>query len=94
MPVAILVRQILRINADDTVAVVAAVGKHGLVALDAIRMLIAQHVALARQRLIALPAAKMTQVPILGHGFRVFSTENQRIKMFVSTVVDFPLYDQ
>jgi len=74
MPVTILVRQILRIDADDTVAVVAAVGEHSFVAFDAIRMLVTQNVALARQRLVTLPAAKMTQMPILGHGFRVFPT--------------------
>ena len=66
----------LRIDADNTVAIVAAVGENSLVAFDTIRVLVTQNVALARQRLVALPAAKMTQVPILGHGFRVLATEN------------------
>jgi len=73
MPMAILVRQILGVDANGAAAVVASVGEDGLVALDAVGMLIAQHVALTRQRLVALPTAEVPQMPILGHGFRVFA---------------------
>lgn len=67
----------LGVDADDAVAVVAVVGEDGLVALDAVRMLVAQNVALPGQRLVALPATEVAQVPILGHGFRVLSAKNQ-----------------
>lgn len=60
VPVAILVRQILRVDPDDTIAVVASVGEDRLVALDAVRMLVPQNVALSSQRLVALPAAKVS----------------------------------
>ena len=67
----------LGIDADDAAAVVARVGEDGLVALDAVGMLVAQDVALARQRFIALPAAEVSQVPIFRHGLGVLATENQ-----------------
>lgn len=50
----------LRVDPDDTIAVVASVGEDRLVALDAVRMLVAQNVALSSQRLVALPAAKVS----------------------------------
>lgn len=49
----------LGVDADDAVAVIARIGEYGLVALDAVGMLIAEDVALARQRLVALPAAEV-----------------------------------
>lgn len=67
----------LRVDADDAVAIVTVVGENRLVTLDAVRMLVAQNVTLASQRLVALPATKVAQVPILRHGFRVFSAKNQ-----------------
>uniref|UniRef100_A0A0N8BCT8 Uncharacterized protein n=1 Tax=Daphnia magna TaxID=35525 RepID=A0A0N8BCT8_9CRUS len=73
VPMTILVRQILRINADDSIAIVTVVGEDGLVALDAVRMFVAQNVTLPSQRLVALPATEVAQMPILRHGFRVFS---------------------
>jgi len=69
----ILVRQILGVDADGTVAIVARVGEQRFVALDAVGMLITQDVTLARQRLVALPAAEVSQMPILGHGLRVLT---------------------
>lgn len=67
----------LGVDADDAVAIVAGVGEDGLVAFDAVGMLVAQDVALPSQRLVALPTAKVSQVPILRHGFRILSAENQ-----------------
>ena len=67
----------LGVDTDDAVAIVARVGEDGLVAFDAVGMLVAQDVALPSQRLVALPATKVAQVPILRHGFRILSTENQ-----------------
>lgn len=47
VPVLILVREILRVDADGLVAFLTHVGEHVLVALDAVRMLVPQHVPLA-----------------------------------------------
>lgn len=67
----------LRVDADDLVALLAAVGEDALVALDAVGVLIAQHVALARERLVALPAAEVATVPVLVHRLGVLATENE-----------------
>lgn len=40
-------------------------------------MVVAQHVTLAGQALVALPAAEVARVPVLGHGLRVLAAENQ-----------------
>ena len=66
----------LGVDADGTVAIVARVGEQRFVALDAVGMLITQDVTLARQRLVALPAAEVSQMPILGHGLRVLTAKN------------------
>ena len=42
VPVLLLVGQILAVDADDLAALVAVVGKHILVALDAVRVVIAR----------------------------------------------------
>ena len=67
----------LGVDADGLAALLAGVGEDGLVALDAVGMVVAEHVALAGQRLVALPAAEVTRVPVLGHGLGVLATENQ-----------------
>lgn len=67
----------LRIDADDFVALLAAIREHALVALDAVRVLVPQHVALPGQRLVALPATEVATVPVLVHRLRVLATENQ-----------------
>lgn len=67
----------LRVDADDLVALFAAVGEDALVALDAVGVLIAQHVPLAGERLVALPAAEVAAVPVLVHRLGVFATENE-----------------
>lgn len=72
MPVFILVRQILRINADDIVAVLASVGENSFVAFDTVGMVILEDVALTSQGVITLPAAEVAGMPILGHGLGVF----------------------
>lgn len=60
MPVLVFVGQVLRIDADRLVALLAHVGEHVLVALDAVRMLIAQHIPLASETFVALPTAEVT----------------------------------
>lgn len=79
MPVLVFVRQVLRIDADGFVAFFAAVGEDAFVALDAVGVLIPEDVALASQRLVALPAAEVTAVPVLVHRLGVFATENKLV---------------
>lgn len=79
MPVLVFVRQVLRVDADGFVAFFAAVGEDALVALDAVGVLIPEDVALAGQRLVALPAAEVTAVPVLVHRLGVFATENKLV---------------
>lgn len=67
----------LGVNSNDLVALLAAVGEDALVALDAVGVVIAQHVALTCQRLVALPAAEVPRVPVLVHGLGVLAAENQ-----------------
>jgi len=59
VPVLILVRQVLGVDADDLVAVIAGVGEDGLVALGAVGVVILEHVPLPRQGLVTLPAAEV-----------------------------------
>lgn len=73
VPMLILVRQILGIDTDDFVALLAPIREHALVALDAVRVLVPQHVALPGQRLVALPATEVAAVPILAHRLRVLA---------------------
>lgn len=67
----------LRVDADGFVALFAAVGEDALVALDAVRVFVTEHIALAGERLVALPAAEVAAVPVLVHRLGVFATENK-----------------
>lgn len=40
-------------------------------------MVVAQYVSLAGQALVALPAAEVARMPVLGHCLRVLAAENQ-----------------
>lgn len=66
----------LRVDADDFIALLACVGEDILVAFNAERMLVSQHIALTGERLVALPAAEMARVPVFGHRLCVFTAEN------------------
>lgn len=77
MPVFILVRQILGINADDGIAILASVGEDGLITLDAIRMVILKDISLAGQGIVTLPTAEVARMPVFGHGLRVLPAENE-----------------
>lgn len=79
MPMLVLVRQILGVDADGLIAFLTAVSEDTLVAFDAVRVLISEHVTLTRERLIALPAAEVTAVPVLVHRLGVLATENELI---------------
>jgi hypothetical protein len=67
----------LGIDSNNCIALLASVGKNALVAFDAVRMLLSQHVTLTSEALVAIPAAKMTGMPIFRHGFCVLAAENQ-----------------
>lgn len=67
----------LRVNSDDFIALLAVIGKHILVAANAIGMIVPKHVALAGQGVVTVPAAEVIVVPVLGHCLRVFTAENQ-----------------
>lgn len=73
VPVLVLVREILRIDTDDFVALLAAISEDALVALDAVRMLVPEYVTLSRQGFVALPATKVPAVPVLVHRLRVLA---------------------
>jgi hypothetical protein len=72
----IVVVSYLGVNADGLVALLALVGENGLVALDAVRVVVAQDVAVAGEGLIALPAAEVARVPVLVHRLGVLAAEN------------------
>lgn len=94
MPMFVLVRQILRVDTDDGVTVLAGVGKHGLVALDAVRMVILQDISLTGQGVVALPAAEVTRVPVFRHGLRVLPAENELVSEFPDLISGFLSPDQ
>jgi len=75
VPMLVFVRQVLRIDADERVAVVACVSKHALVALGAVGVVVFEHIALAGQRLVALPAAEVLGMPLLRHRLRVLAAD-------------------
>lgn len=66
----------LGVDPDDLAALLAVVRKHILVALDAVGMVVTQHIPLSGQAVVALPATEVVVVPVLVHGFRVFAAEN------------------
>jgi len=56
VPVLVLIREILRVDTDDLATLVAVVGEHALVALDAVRVVVPQDVPVAGQAVIAVVA--------------------------------------
>jgi hypothetical protein len=92
------VSRYLGVDSNQRAALLASVGKHALVALDAVGMLIAQNVTLTGQTLVAVPAAKVTRMPVLRHRLCVLATENQlrmrekeKKKFLIRTAVIFPI---
>jgi len=76
VPVLIFVRQVLRVDANELAAVIAGVGEDALVALGAVGVFVLQHIALASEALVALPAAEVLAVPLLRHRTSVLAAEN------------------
>lgn len=73
VPMLVLIRQILGINTNDLVAVIAGIGEDALVATGAVRMVIFQDIALTSETLIALPTAEVFRVPVLRHRLGVLA---------------------
>lgn len=66
----------LGVNSNDCVALLAVVSEHSFVALDAVGVLVSEHIALTSKSFIAIPTAEVARVPVLRHGFGVFAAEN------------------
>jgi len=75
VPVLVFVRQVLGVDADEGVAVIASVREHAFVAFGAVGVVVFEDIALACQRLVALPAAEVLGVPLLRHRLRVLAAE-------------------
>lgn len=71
------IRPYLGVDADSLVAFLASVGEDGLVALDAVGVVISQDIALTCQGFVALPAAEVTRMPVLRHRLRVLAAEDK-----------------
>lgn len=84
MPMLVLVRQVLGVNADGLVAFFAAVGEDAFVTLDAVGVFVTKHIALTGERLVALPAAEVAAMPVLVHRLGVLATENKLITCMTS----------
>ena len=67
----------LGVGADWRLALLTGVGEQVLVALDAVGVLLAQDVAMSRQRHVAVEAAEVAAVPVLLHRLGVLAREDQ-----------------
>jgi len=66
VPVLLLVRQILGVDTDNLAALVTIVGEHVLVALDAVRMVLAQYISVAGKAVVTMMAEHDFNLEILG----------------------------
>eukprot|EP00914_Ancora_sagittata_P032073 GHVO01064998.1.p2 GENE.GHVO01064998.1~~GHVO01064998.1.p2 ORF type:complete len:197 (+),score=18.25 GHVO01064998.1:1064-1654(+) len=76
MPMLLFVRQILGVGANRSLAFFARVGEEALVALDAVRMLLAQDVPVSGQVQVAVEATEVSAMPVLVHGACVFARKD------------------
>jgi len=67
----------LGVDSDGLAALLTGVGEDRLVALYAVRVVVAKNIALSGEGLVALPAAEVAGVPVLVHRLGVFPTENK-----------------
>ena len=66
-----------RIGAYGRLAFLAGVCEQVLVAFDAVRVFLAQNVAVTSEREVAVETTEVTTVPVLLHRFRVFARKNK-----------------
>lgn len=78
MPMLVLVRQVLGVGTDGHLALLTGVGEEVLIAFDAEGVVVAQDVAMAGQRQVAVPARKVPRVEVLIHRFGVLTRKYQR----------------
>jgi hypothetical protein len=77
MPMLLFIRQILGVSANGRLALFASVGEEVLIALDAVRMLLAQDVPVPSEVQVAVEAAEVPAMPVLVHGAGVFARKDQ-----------------
>ncbi len=79
MPVHVFVSHVLRVQSYLEVAELALVSEVLLVAWNAARVVVGEHVSLSREDGVAVPAAEVMAVPVLGEGLGVLPRENQLV---------------
>lgn len=79
MPVLLLVGKVLRVSSDGSLALLAGISEQVLVTLDAVRVLITKDVTVTSEVKVTVKATEMSAVPVLLHGFGIFSRKDQRI---------------
>lgn len=79
VPMLVFVRQVLRVDTDGLVALLASISEDTLVALDAVRVFVTEYIALPGEGFVTLPAAEVAAVPVLVHRLGVFATENKLV---------------
>ena len=67
----------LGVSTDDSLTFLTRMSKHGLIAVDAVGMLITQDVSVASQRQITLETRKVTCMPVVVHRLCVLRGEYQ-----------------
>ena len=75
----VLVAHVLALQPDPFAAALAVVGEVGLVAGQAAGLLVRQHVALAGEDGVAVPAAEVGAVPVLAQGVRELAGEDDLV---------------
>lgn len=67
----------LGIDSNDFSTLIARIWKDLLVAPGAVRVFVPQHIALAGQGFVALPATEVARVPVFRHRLRVLPREDE-----------------
>ena len=67
----------LGVTAYGNLTFLTGIGEKVLVALDTVRVLISQNVTMPREGHVTIEAAEVPTVPVLIHGFGVFSRKNK-----------------
>lgn len=84
----VAIGQIARVNSDWFLALFALVRELALETIDAIGLLVAQHVTLARQIGVAMPAQEVVDVITFVHRLQVFVGEDQLLGPFFERIND------
>lgn len=82
MPVSILVREVARIYPDRLLAVFANVSEIFLITLYTEGFFVFEHISLACQIGVAMPAQEVVNVEALVHGLQIFVREDELCPFF------------